>query len=125
MRRVILAASLPFGLAACAGRPVATFTAGDVTTAQQIAVAAKDQQGAQCWGSLLPVAQAVENGQTIGIATATELYRAAILGAEGPCAPIVLPVVVRLGPLLGIAGTIAALPAAAPVLPAALARAGS
>lgn len=103
-------------LTGCPGRPVATFTLADVTTATNIAVAAKDSQGATCWGSLAPVAQAVQQGQQIGIATATELYRVAILQAQGPCAPIVLPILVKLGPLLGIAGTIGVLPTIAPVV---------
>ena len=103
IRHLRIAAALLCGLlAACAGRPVATVAAGDVTTAQQIAAAADDTQGTACWGKLLPIAQAVQNGQTVGLATATELYRAAILAAQGPCAPFVLPVLVR----LGLAGTV-------------------
>jgi len=116
MHRAIIAAALASSLAACAGRPVATFTAADITTAQSLAIAAKDTAGVQCWGAMLPVAQAVQRSQQIGVATATELYRAALLGAEGPCAPIVLPILVKLGPLLGVTGALAALPTVGPAV---------
>lgn len=121
MRAPLLA--LPLLLAACSGngylpgRPISTFTLADVTTAQAIARAGNDTQGATCWGSMAPVAQAVQAGQAIGIATATELYRVAIIGAQGPCAPIVLPILVKLGPLLGAVGAINALPFVAPAIP--------
>ena len=118
MSRLMVGGALAgaLALAGCgAAKQAATLTANDVTTAQSIATAGGDATGAKCWGSMLPIAQAVESGRPVGLATATELYRAAMLQAEGPCAPIVLPILVKLGPLLGIAGTLAALPVISPV----------
>lgn len=97
------------------GRPISTFTEADVSTASAIAKAGNDSSGVACWGGMLPVAQAVQNGQAIGPATATELYRVVIIGAQGPCAPIVLPIMAQLGPLLGIASTLQVLPYVAPL----------
>ena len=78
----------------------AKFTADDVTTAAALATAAGDTTGAKCWGVMLPVATAVSAGGQVGLASAVELYRVAMLGASGPCAPIVLPILMKLGPAL-------------------------
>ena len=107
-------------LAGCAlpGHPVAGSVASDFATAQAVAKAGGDKQGMQCWGNLLPAVQApqalptADGSQTpvavqAGVATALEVYRVAVIQAEGPCAPVVLPVVARLGPLLTAAGVLA------------------
>jgi|GEM_PF-2921412 len=118
MIRHLVAAAAFAALAACAqpGRPVAGIAAADVATAQAIAQAGGDTQGATCWGNLAPAVQAFQSGQQIGAATALEVYRVAVIQSEGSCAPIVLPIVAKLGPLLGIggmlgaAGTVVAIP---------------
>jgi hypothetical protein len=90
---------IAIALAGCAlpGRPVAGIAAGDLAAAQAIAKAGGDSQGAQCWGNLLPAVQAFQAGSQLGAATALEVYRVAVIQAEGPCAPIVLPIVAKLG----------------------------
>lgn len=123
IRRKVLVGSLMALLTSCngagylPGRPVSTFTLSDVTSAKALASAGGDTVGTACWGGMLPVAQQVQAGQTIGIATAIELYRVVLQGAQGPCAPIVLPILVKLGPLLGGLGAITALPYVAPLIP--------
>jgi hypothetical protein len=107
MIRLLAAAGI--ALAACAplqGRPFATITLGDVTTAQALAVAGGDTQGASCWGAQLPVIQAFMTGKEIGVATAVEVYRIALQQAQGPCGPIMIPVITRLAPLLAAAGVV-------------------
>lgn len=95
-------------LTACVGRPVATFTAGDLTTAQSIATAGGDATGAACWGSLLPAVQAFRAGSTVGAATLTEIARVAILKGQGPCGPLIAPIMAQLSLLPGAANIIAA-----------------
>ncbi len=111
---------IPGSLAGCAlpGHPVAGSVAADLAAAQAVARAGGDKMGTQCWGQLLPVVQALQAppmaggaqnpAAKAGIATALEIYRVAVIQAEGPCAPVVLPVVARLGPLLSAAGGLAA-----------------
>jgi hypothetical protein len=114
-------------LAGCAlpGRPVANLTASDLANAQAIAKAGGDSQGALCWGNLLPAVQAFQagpstgSGQTAGSgpmaltssaaagASLLEIYRVAVIQAGGACAPIVLPIIAKLGPLLPAIGALA------------------
>ncbi|HJU18992.1 MAG TPA: hypothetical protein VJ770_21260 [Stellaceae bacterium] len=109
---------------------IAQFTVQDAQTAKAIATAGGDERGAACWDKLLPVAQILSQEPAalrdqgphgwavtrawpagadlipqpaIGLAAAAELKRTIIIAAEGPCAPIILPILVRLGPVLGAA----------------------
>jgi hypothetical protein len=41
---------------------------------------------------LLPAVQAFGSGQQLGAAAALEVYRIAVIQAEGPCASVVLPI---------------------------------
>ena len=111
---------IPGSLAGCAlpGHPVVRSVASDLAAAQAVAAAGGDKVGMQCWGTLLPVVQALQAPPMVGgaqnpaakagVATALEVYRVAVIQAEGPCAPVVLPVVVRLGPLFSAAEGLAA-----------------
>jgi hypothetical protein len=112
-------------LAGCAlpGHPVVGSVASDLVAARAVAKAGGDKQGAQCWGKLLPAVQALQASLAVdgsqpriqsgavpaqaGVATALEVYRVAVIQAEGPCAPVVLPVIARLEPLLTAAGVLA------------------
>jgi hypothetical protein len=114
---------LPLAGCTLPGHPVAGSVASDLVAAQAVAKAGGDRQGAQCWGKLLPAVQALQASPAAGgsqapayagaasaqagVATALEVYRVAVIQAEGPCAPVVLPVVARLGPLVTAAGVLA------------------
>jgi hypothetical protein len=108
----LIAGLLPAGCA-LPGRPVAGLAASDLATAQAIATAGGDGRGAQCWSNLLPAVQAFGAGQQIGAAAALEVYRVAVIQAEGPCAGVVLPILARLEPVL-TAGALALAPIAVP-----------
>jgi hypothetical protein len=103
-----LALALALGGCALPGRPVAGLAAADLASAQAIAKAGGDTQGTQCWGDLLPAVQAFQSGTQIGPAAKLEIYRVAVIEAEGPCAPIALPLVAKLAPLLTAGGLLAA-----------------
>jgi hypothetical protein len=123
---IAISTGCALALAGCAlpGRPVASLAASDLANAQAIAKAGGDSQGAQCWGALLPAVQAFQAGPSTGSgqptgpgasglatsaaagASLVEIYRVAVLQAEGPCAPIVLPVLVKLDPLLTTIGAL-------------------
>jgi hypothetical protein len=109
MKHVIAAICL-CALSGCAlpGRPVAGLFAADIAGAQAIAKAGGDTQGAACWGALLPAVQALRAGQSPAAASALEIERVAVRAAEGPCAPIVLPILIRLAPALAAADLLTA-----------------
>ena len=120
MSRHLNAVFVAAALAGCAlpGRPVAGIAAGDLATAQAIAKAGGDARGATCWGNLLPAVQALGNAipasvQEPQLATALEVYRVAMIQAQGVCAPIVMPLIAHLGPLL-TAGALALGPVSIP-----------
>lgn len=65
----------------------------DVMSAQALATAAGDVDGAKCWGYWLPIAQSPLRP---GLATAIELRRVAQLGVSKPeCAPIAADLLTR------------------------------
>jgi len=125
IRRLILALPLlaPLALAACTQAQLQgplQFSTADVTTAQALANSpgaaasaaanAIDPVGAQCWGSMLPSVQALEGGKAVGLATATEIYRVAMIQIKGPCVAIALPILAKLSPIPGFSLAISQLP---------------
>lgn len=104
--RKLLAFALTAMLCACSlasgpAKDIANLTADDVTTAAALAKAGGDTVGEKCWGAQLPVAQAVQAGKTIGVAASVELARVFQLQMQGPCAPIMMPIMMKLAPALG------------------------
>ena len=74
------------GLAGCAAtQKVQMFAAGDLANAAAIAQASGDQNGAQCWSGLGPVAMATPNPQADGLATKAERLRVLRQELTGPC----------------------------------------
>lgn len=71
------------GLAACS--QVQMFAAGDLANAAAIAQASGDQNGAQCWAGLGPVAMATPHPQADGLATKAERLRVLRQELTGPC----------------------------------------
>jgi hypothetical protein len=90
----LLALAVILTFSACSG--LQQFTAGDVANAVVIATKSGDTMGAQCWTALGGAVMASPDPTTDGLAVLVERYRLAQGVAAGPCAPVILPIIMQL-----------------------------
>ena len=72
------------------------FTEGDVSNAGVIATKAGDAQAATCWTTLSGALMPSPNPADDGLAVAVERQRLLQGVATGPCAPVILPILLQL-----------------------------
>lgn len=94
-KRLLALAATLLALSACSGQ-LQQFTAGDATNAGVIATKGGDVAGAQCWTALGGAVMASPDPTTDGLAVLVERYRLAQGVAAGPCAPVILPIILQL-----------------------------
>jgi hypothetical protein len=91
-KRLAIIATIAFS--ACS--QLQQFTATDVANAGVIATKSGDAAGAQCWGALGGAVMASPDPTGDGLAVLVERYRLAQGVAAGPCAPVILPIILQL-----------------------------
>ena len=85
------------GLSACSG--VQKFTVGDLSNASAIATSNGDSSANVCWVALGGAIMASPEPANDGLAVLIERNRLVTGVANGPCASVILPIIMQLGSL--------------------------